>query len=200
MNASQKAHGSLTGEPVLGLTATSAGSTSPGTYFQSDTTREAHGSASGEPAPGLSTTTIVSVSTATVSLSDTTRDLKGAATGEPGSDLESSAREQIKGSSTGGSTQEMTSVPGAFLDPETSTGERPKGSSTAQEPFSPPTGTSGERVWIKVQLTSSGDTSEEELRDATRRKLQEMFGDPVLQIKLVRFRVESPQDEGATQH
>ncbi|XP_059817421.1 pancreatic secretory granule membrane major glycoprotein GP2-like [Hypanus sabinus] len=116
-------------------------------------------------------------------------------------DLEFSTLEQSTGLTTTEHTQELSSVPAGDTssDLEASTMDQSNGSSTGQPTASPSSTSAGERssgvrMWINVQLTSSGNVSEDEVWKAIRRKLQEMFGDPNLQIKLARFRAEPPEE------
>ncbi|XP_072893584.1 uncharacterized protein [Hemitrygon akajei] len=111
-----------------------------------------------------------------------------------------STGKQSERSSTGDFSQETSSDPArdTASDQETSTGEQPKGSTTGgciQKPSSAPMDTSGEEDgWIDVQVTASGDMSEEEVREAIRNKLREMFDDPDPQIELVQCTSEPPEE------
>ncbi|XP_062892785.1 uncharacterized protein LOC134339928 [Mobula hypostoma] len=130
-------------------------------------------------------------------------------------DLETSTLEQSTGLSTGEHTQELSSVPvgDTSSDLHSDTTQEPQGpatgepglslttspegstSSDLEEPSSAPTGTSGEEDgWIDVRVTSSGDMSEEEVREAVRNKLREMFDDPDPQIELVQCTSEPPEE------
>ncbi|XP_072132681.1 uncharacterized protein [Mobula birostris] len=184
--------GSSTGQPTPSPSSVSVGETSSDS--QSDIARESQGSPTGKPGPVMSITPAGSSSSRTDPQSDITPKLQGTVTG-------SSTGKQTDGSVSGEHTQKSSSVPAGDTspDPGTSTGKQSEGSSTgdfSQETTSVPAGdtASGERMWIKVQLTSSGNMSEDEVWEATRQKIWELFGDPNLQIKLVRFRAK-PSEE-----
>ncbi|XP_062892797.1 mucin-5AC-like isoform X2 [Mobula hypostoma] len=199
--------GSSTGQPTPSPSSVSAGETSSDP--QSDTSQEPQGSVTGGPGPGLSTTPAGSASSDPGT--STRKQSEGSSTGDfsqetlsvPAGDTSSgsSTGKQTNGSVSGEHTQKSSSVPAGDTSPGpgSSTGKQSEGSSTgdfSQETSSVPARdtASGERMWIKVQLTSSGVMSEDEVWEATRQKIWELFGDPNLQIKLVRFRAK-PSEE-----
>ncbi|XP_072131624.1 uncharacterized protein [Mobula birostris] len=218
----RESQGSPTGKPGPVMSITPAGSSSSRTDPQSDITPKLQGTVTGS-STGKQTDGSVSgehtQKSSSVQAGDTSPD-PGTSTGKQSEDLStgdfsqgtfsvpaaettsgSSTGKQTDGSVSGEHTQKSSSVPAGDTspDPGTSTGKQSEGSSTgdfSQETTSVPAGdtASGERMWIKVQLTSSGNMSEDEVWEATRQKIWELFGDPNLQIKLVRFRAK-PSEE-----
>ncbi|XP_072893100.1 uncharacterized protein [Hemitrygon akajei] len=166
--------GSSTGQPTPSPSSVSAGQTTSG----SSTGKQTDGSVSGEHTQKSSF----------VPAGDTSPG-PGTSTGK-----------QSERSSTGDFSQKTSSDPArdTASDQETSTGEQPKGSTTGgciQKPSSAPMDTSGEEDgWIDVQVTARGDMSEEEVREAIRNKLREMFDDPDPQIELVQCTSEPPEE------
>ncbi|XP_072894602.1 uncharacterized protein [Hemitrygon akajei] len=155
-DTTQERQGSVTGEPVPGLTTSPAGSVSSdletSTLEQStglstgghtqelssvpagdtssdsqlDTTQEPQASTSGEPSPDLSSTPAWSSSSEADPQSDSARETQGSATGDPGSGL--------------------TSTPAGSVnsDLEASTMDQPNGSSTGQPTPSPSSVSAGQ--------------------------------------------------------
>ncbi|XP_072894188.1 pancreatic secretory granule membrane major glycoprotein GP2-like [Hemitrygon akajei] len=88
--------------------------------------------------------------------------------------------------------------------PETTTTEQAKLTSTevsTQEPSTAPReepSLEEEHTWIEVLVAASGGMTDEEVREATRQKLREMFGDPDPQLELVLCMSEIPEERGAT--
>ncbi|XP_059816093.1 pancreatic secretory granule membrane major glycoprotein GP2-like [Hypanus sabinus] len=79
--------------------------------------------------------------------------------------------------------------------PETATTEEAK--LTATEPSTAPNeepSLEEEDKWIEVIVAASGGMTDEEVREATRHKLQEMFGDPDPQLELVLCMSEIPEE------
>ncbi|XP_072893583.1 uncharacterized protein [Hemitrygon akajei] len=198
--------GSSTREETQNPTSIPAGDTSSDS--QSDTTHEPQRSVTGDPGLGVTTTRAGSANAG----SSTGKQTDGSVSGEhtqksssvPAGDTSPGfwtyTGKQSERSSTGDFPQETSSDPtrDTASDQETSTGEQPKGSTTGgciQKPSSAPMDTSGEEDgWIDVQVTASGDMSEEEVREAIRNKLREMFDDPDPQIELVQCTSEPPEE------
>ncbi|XP_072894692.1 uncharacterized protein [Hemitrygon akajei] len=119
---------------------------------------------------------------------------------------ETATTEQAKLTSTEVSTQEPSTAPREepSLAPETATTEQAKLTSTevsTQEPSTAPReepSLEEEHTWIEVLVAASGGMTDEEVREATRQKLREMFGDPDPQLELVLCMSEIPEERGAT--
>ncbi|XP_072894508.1 uncharacterized protein [Hemitrygon akajei] len=115
---------------------------------------------------------------------------------------ETATTEQAKLTSTEGSTQEPSTAPSEepSLAPETATTEQAKLTSTeasTQEPSTAPReepSLEEEHTWIEVLVAASGGMTDEEVREATRHKLREMFGDPDPQLELVLCMSEIPEE------
>ncbi|XP_051865234.1 uncharacterized protein LOC127566795 [Pristis pectinata] len=103
-------------------------------------------------------------------------------------DMETSTKEQLKASSTGEPTQEPSSDPAGDTSSDGLSGPAPGTESQTNSDEGE------EDKWIQVKVTSNGDMSEEELMEATREKLREMFGDPDPRIELEQCSADPPED------
>ncbi|XP_062895371.1 cell surface glycoprotein 1-like [Mobula hypostoma] len=135
------------------------------------------------PEPGDDLSTITDQDTSSDSASVPTPQAEGI-TPEPSDDLSTITDTD--------SSPDPTSLP----TPQTE-GRTPKPSEDLSTITDQDTSSEQEDKWIDVLVTTSGDMSEEAVREAIIRKLQEMFGDPDPQIMLVDVTSEPPNNEEA---
>ncbi|XP_078286253.1 uncharacterized protein LOC144611043 isoform X2 [Rhinoraja longicauda] len=123
---------------------------------------------------------------------ESTQEPSSAPVGDTSSGLQMSTGEQTRGSLTGESTQEPSSVPvgDTSSDPASVPTEEPQ--ETTPEPREDfpiireqDTHSDEDNQWIEIKVTVEGEMSEDEVMEALRAKLMEMYDDPDPEIERV---------------